>query len=158
MMMSHVAMSAKVGGLQALSPISQTQQPRKCRNANSISRVGRMASLAGRVRCEVGKGPLTDAKEIVDRNTKNTITKDDILRNQDTNESEKKSVMGTEPTSGSLYPHPRWRGGQRQAASPSGASLPSMAPLQRPSTAAWYDSSHTSLEIADHCPSYSSFR
>ena len=65
-----------------------------------------MTSLAGRVRCEAGKGPLADAKEIVDRNTKNTITKDDILRNQETNESEKKSVMGTEPTSGSLYPRP----------------------------------------------------
>jgi len=49
---------------------------------------------------------LADAKEVVDRNTKNTITKDDILRNQETNESEKKSVMGTQPTSGSLYPRP----------------------------------------------------
>jgi hypothetical protein len=102
--MSHVAMSAKVGGLQALSPNSQTQQLRKRGNASAL--VGRMTSLAGRVRCEAGKGPLADAKEIVDRNTKNTITKDDILRNQETNESEKKSVMGTEPTSGSLYPRP----------------------------------------------------
>jgi hypothetical protein len=104
MMMSHVAMSAKVGGLQALSPNSQTQQLRKRGNASAS--VGRMTPLAGRVRCEAGKGPLADAKEIVDRNTKNTITKEDILRNQETNESEKKSVMGTEPTSGSLYPRP----------------------------------------------------
>ena len=104
MMMSHAVMSAKVGGLQTLSPTSQTQQLRKYGNASAS--VGRMTSLAGRVRCEAGKGPLADAKEIVDRNTKNTITKDDILRNQETNESEKKSVMGTEPTSGSLYPRP----------------------------------------------------
>lgn len=104
MMMSHVAISAKVGGLQALSSTSQTQQLRKRGNASAS--VGRMTSLAGRVRCEAGKGPLADAKEIVDRNTKTTITKDDILRNQETNESEKKSVMGTEPTSGSLYPRP----------------------------------------------------
>ena len=34
------------------------------------------------------------------------LTKDDILRNQETNESEKKSVMGTEPTSGSFYRRP----------------------------------------------------
>ena len=103
-MMSHVAISAKVGGLQALSSSSQTHQLRKCGNASTL--VGRMTSLAGRVRCEAGKGPLADTKEIVDRNTKNIITKDDILRNQETNESEKKSVMDTEPTFGSLYPRP----------------------------------------------------
>lgn len=104
MMVSHVAVSAKVGVLQGLSASSQTQQLRKCGNASASA--GRMSSLAGRVRCEAGKGPLADAKEVVDRTTKNTITKDDILRNQETNESEKKSVMGTEPTSGSLYPRP----------------------------------------------------
>lgn len=68
-----------------------------------------MVSLAGRVRCEAGnqgQGPLADAKGVVDRQTKNTITKDDILRNQETNESEKKSVMGTEPSSGAPWPRP----------------------------------------------------
>lgn len=65
-----------------------------------------MTSLAGRVRCESGKGPLADVKAVVDQQMKETITKDDILRNQETNESEKKSVMGTEPTSGSFYPRP----------------------------------------------------
>lgn len=67
-----------------------------------------MVSLAGRVRCEAGKGegPLADAKGVVDRQTKVSITKDDILRNQETNESEKKSVMGTQPTSGAPWPRP----------------------------------------------------
>jgi hypothetical protein len=60
------------------------------------------------VRCEAGQGqgPLADAKAAVDKVTKKTITKDDILRNQETNESEKKSVMGTEPTSGAPWPRP----------------------------------------------------
>lgn len=65
-----------------------------------------MTSLAGRVRCEAGKGPLADAQEIVDRSTKKTITKDEIMRNQEVNDSEKKSVFGATPKSGSPYPRP----------------------------------------------------
>ena len=107
LMMSHVVTNSMAGGLPALFPQTQLN---KCSIGNlSVSCTPRLAtSLAGRVRCEAqgGKGPLADAKEVVDRNTKKTITKDDILRNQETNESEKKSVMGTEPTSGSLYPRP----------------------------------------------------
>jgi hypothetical protein len=102
MVMSQVA-SAKLGGLQAL-PI-QTKF-NKLAGTGVASSPRLMTSLAGRVRCESGKGPLADAKAVVDQQTKKTITKDDILRNQETNESEKKSVMGTEPTSGSLYPRP----------------------------------------------------
>lgn len=56
------------------------------------------------VRCDAMSGGPGGLKEAVDRATKRTITKDEILRNQETNESEKKSVLGTEPTSGSLYP------------------------------------------------------
>lgn len=56
------------------------------------------------VRCDATSGGPGGLREAVDRATKKTITKDDILRNQETNESEKKSVFGTEPTSGSLYP------------------------------------------------------
>ena len=100
MMMST---SAMLGGLQAL-PV-QTQFNR----AGVSSTQPRLTtSLAGRVRCEAGqgKGPLADAKAAVDKQTKTTITKDDILRNQETNESEKKSVMGTEPTSGVPWPRP----------------------------------------------------
>jgi hypothetical protein len=58
------------------------------------------------VRCEAGNDRAGGIKEAVDRATKTSITKEDILRNQESNESEKKSVMGTEPTSGSLYPRP----------------------------------------------------
>lgn len=56
------------------------------------------------VRCDATSGGPGGLREAVDRATKKTITKDEILRNQETNESEKKSVFGTEPTSGSLYP------------------------------------------------------
>jgi hypothetical protein len=104
MVMSQVA-SAKLGGLQALPIHSRVS---KLGGASVASTPRLMTSLAGRVRCEVGKGEglLADAKAAVDQQTKTTITKDDILRNQETNESEKKSVFGTEPTSGSLYPRP----------------------------------------------------
>ena len=95
-----VATSAAMGSLQ------KTTLMRKVGSAGGVvttpCRLGRV------VRCEVGKGegPLADAKAAVDQQTKTTITKDDILRNQETNESEKKSVFGTEPTSGSFYPRP----------------------------------------------------
>ncbi|KAG0592122.1 hypothetical protein KC19_1G227000 [Ceratodon purpureus] len=59
------------------------------------------------VRCEAGSnGTPGGLREAVDQATKKTITKEDILRNQESNESEKKSVFGTEPTSGSFYPRP----------------------------------------------------
>ncbi|PTQ40286.1 hypothetical protein MARPO_0041s0142 [Marchantia polymorpha] len=38
--------------------------------------------------------------------TKKEITKDEILQNQEENESEKQSVFGAKPTSGSFYPRP----------------------------------------------------
>lgn len=104
MVMSQVA-CAKLGGLQAL-PINSKFN--KLGGARLATTPRLMTSLAGRVRCDAGKGegPLADAKAVVDKQTKTTITKDDILRNQETNESEKKSVFGTEPTSGSFYPRP----------------------------------------------------
>ncbi|CAM6108967.1 unnamed protein product [Calypogeia fissa] len=50
---------------------------------------------------------VTEVRETVDKATKKEITKDEILRNQQTNESEKKSVFGAKPdTSSSLYPRP----------------------------------------------------
>jgi len=101
MMMST---SAMLGGLQAL-PVNT----RLSRAGVPSSVQPRLAtSLAGRVRCEAGQGqgPLADAKAAVDKATLKTITKDEILRNQETNESEKKSVMGTEPTSGAPWPRP----------------------------------------------------
>ncbi|XP_024395410.1 low molecular mass early light-inducible protein HV60, chloroplastic-like [Physcomitrium patens] len=95
------------GSLQA--SLSLLPKPGKLAGAQLVAAPARLTtSLAGRVRCEAGgsKGPLADVREAVGRNTKNVLTEDDILRNQETNESEKKSVMGTEPTSGSLYPRP----------------------------------------------------
>lgn len=110
MMVSHHVGGAtpKVGGgLEALPRFFQRIESTGVANYSSVSSRPRlMTSLAGRVRCEAGKGPFADAKEVVDRNTKKSITKEDILRNQESNESEKKSVMGTEPTSGSFYPRP----------------------------------------------------
>lgn len=108
MVSHHVAATAKVGGLQALPRFQRIKSTGVATFSNSSvsTRPRLITSLAGRVRCEAGKGPFADAKEVVDRNTKNSITKEDILRNQETNESEKKSVMGTEPTSGSFYPRP----------------------------------------------------
>lgn len=103
MMMSS---SALLGGVQSLSLRTQFN---KVSGAGSVASTPRlMTSLAGRIRCEVGKGegPLADAKAVVDQQTKKTITKDNILRNQETNASEKKSVMGTEPTSGAPWPRP----------------------------------------------------
>ena len=55
------------------------------------------------VRCEAGPGGI---REAIDRATKKTISKDEILRHQETDESEQKSVFGTKPTSGSFYPRP----------------------------------------------------
>ena len=108
MMSHHVGATTKVGGLQALPGFQRIDESTGVANLLVSTRPRLMTSLAGRVRvrCEAGKGPFADAKEVVDRNTKKSITKEDILRNQETNESEKKSVMGTEPTSGSLYPRP----------------------------------------------------
>jgi hypothetical protein len=117
MMVSHhvggVTPKVVGGGLEALPRFFQRIASTGVANySSSVSSRPRlmMTSLAGRVRvmvrCEAGKGPFADAKEVVDRNTKKSITKEDILRNQETNESEKKSVMGTEPTSGSFYPRP----------------------------------------------------
>lgn len=51
------------------------------------------------IRCE-------GIRETVDKNTKKEITREEILENQETNESEKQSVFGAKPTSGSFYPRP----------------------------------------------------
>ncbi|KAL2635367.1 hypothetical protein R1flu_006846 [Riccia fluitans] len=48
------------------------------------------------IRCEAGKEGLQEA---VDRNTKVEINREDILRNQEENQSEKQSVFGSVPSS-----------------------------------------------------------
>ncbi|KAL3689979.1 hypothetical protein R1sor_016288 [Riccia sorocarpa] len=53
----------------------------------------------GSIRCE-------GIRESVDKATKKEITKEEILQNQETNQSEKQSVFGAVPTSGSFYPRP----------------------------------------------------
>ncbi|KAG6557072.1 hypothetical protein Mapa_000998 [Marchantia paleacea] len=61
------------------------------------------------VRCQANqdkKSPLSGLKASVDRATKSIITKEDILQNQEENESEKRSVFGAVPNSGSFYPRP----------------------------------------------------
>jgi hypothetical protein len=103
--MSQVACTtgAKLGfGLQ--SRLSAAAKTSKYCSGTLSPRL--MTSLASRVRCDA-RDNGTGLREAVDQVTKKTITKEDILRNQETNESEKKSVFGTEPTSGSLYPRPK---------------------------------------------------
>jgi len=80
------------GGLTALTP------SRKVFNANSrvvaAPRLG--TSLAGRVRCEAGKG----LREVIDESTKKEITEDEIRKSMETNESEQRSYFGAKPTDG----------------------------------------------------------
>jgi hypothetical protein len=45
-------------------------------------------------------------REAVDKATKKEITKEDILRHQEEDQSEKRSVFGAVPSSGSFYPRP----------------------------------------------------
>ncbi|OAE32289.1 hypothetical protein AXG93_2190s1090 [Marchantia polymorpha subsp. ruderalis] len=58
-----------------------------------------LARRLGSIRCE-------GVREVVDKATKKEITKDEVLQNQEVNESEKQSVFGAKPTSGSFYPRP----------------------------------------------------
>ncbi len=106
--MSQMMVSMNFGDLQALRV--QSSSLRKLGDAHLATTPRLMTSIAGRVRCQAsdGKGPspLADAKNFVDQSTKHEITKDDILRNQESNESEKRSVFGAKPNSGSLYPRP----------------------------------------------------
>jgi hypothetical protein len=59
------------------------------------------------VRCEAGgNNPMGGLREAIDRATKKTITKENILKHQETDESEQRSVFGAQPTPGALYPRP----------------------------------------------------
>jgi len=106
--MSQMMVSMNLGGLQALRV--QSSSLSKLGDARLATTPRLMTSIAGRVRCQAGDGkgpsPLADVKNYVDQSTKQEITKDDILRNQESNESEKRSVFGAKPNSGSLYPRP----------------------------------------------------
>lgn len=92
--MSSMAMAVRADGLQALPSLQSKLRVRGPQN---------LAVRGGRIRCE-SNNPV---REAVDRATKVEVTREAIERNQETNESEKKSVMGTEPSSsGSFYPRP----------------------------------------------------
>lgn len=54
------------------------------------------------MRCDGGVSKL---KKAID-NAKKTITKDQVLWNQEQNESEKRSAFGAEPIPGAFYPRP----------------------------------------------------
>jgi len=106
--MSQMMVSMNLGSLQALRV--QSSSLSKLGDARLATTPRLMTSIAGRVRCQAGDGkgpsPLADVKNYVDQSTKQEITKEDILRNQESNESEKQSVFGAKPNSGSLYPRP----------------------------------------------------
>ncbi|KAL3691685.1 hypothetical protein R1sor_005336 [Riccia sorocarpa] len=61
-------------------------------------------------RCEAKKDdPVVSpsgVREAIDRVSKKTITKEAILENQETNESEQRSVFGAKPPQGSVYGRP----------------------------------------------------
>lgn len=61
--------------------------------------LGRRCLQLGGCKSGGGKGPLANAKEIVDKNTNTIITKDAILRSRRRNLSQ--------PTSGSMCPRPK---------------------------------------------------
>ena len=74
-----------------------------------LLRVPALAPLGRRkqmVRCEAGSNGIPGGlREADDQATKRTITRDDFLRSRESNESEiRKLVLGTDPTSGSVYP------------------------------------------------------
>lgn len=106
--MAAAAMSSQmalVSGLLRSGP-GNLRPATQLLGAASPSLVAFPARTRHTIRCEAGSNPGSGLKETIDRLTKKTITKDEVIRNQETNESEKKSVFGTEPKSGSLYPRP----------------------------------------------------
>lgn len=115
-MAAMAASSAILGGLQSQLTISSTKQAsgKKLGDSVVLSFPRTKTSLAGQVRCQARNVRDNDGigsafgglQQAVDDATKSEITRDDILGNQERNESEKRSVFGAKPTSGSLYPRP----------------------------------------------------
>lgn len=92
--MSQMTTAARLaGGLTSLTPASS----RLNANARLAISAPRLAtSLAGRVRCEAGKG----LRDSIDEATKKDITEGEIRRSMEVNESEKRSYFGAKPTAG----------------------------------------------------------
>ncbi|BBN09291.1 hypothetical protein MPTK1_4g18550 [Marchantia polymorpha subsp. ruderalis] len=79
--------------------------------SSSLKRSSSCQSSFGNVRTPLAPGRWTSIRcegirEAVDKTTKKEITREEILQNQEVNESEKQSVFGAKPTSGSFYPRP----------------------------------------------------
>lgn len=131
--------SIKVGGLQALPAVQKSLTRRKLGDARLAPKF--MTSATRGVRCESGggRGPLADVQRTVDENTKHVITKDEILRNQEVNESEKQcQYLEPNPIPDPSTHARSWREGLKPAASRSGVYLHLMALHRRQSTADWY--------------------
>jgi hypothetical protein len=79
------------------------------RTATNVSRVVAAprlrTSLAGRVRCEAS-GEDGSFVNPIDSATKKTITREEVLEHQASDESEQRSIFGEKPTPGSAYGRP----------------------------------------------------
>jgi hypothetical protein len=105
-------MAATVGVMQSsLAVVSAPARSRTTlpvREGDSM-RLPLMSRRTLNSRCQAGESntPSPSAVcEAVDKETKKEITKEDILNHQETDQSEKQSVLGAVPKTGSLYPRP----------------------------------------------------
>ncbi|KAG6555708.1 hypothetical protein Mapa_002945 [Marchantia paleacea] len=106
MAVTMTAPAALLGGLKSAS-LSSSLKKSISSSSSSCSTIVRygllqtptVARRMRSIRCE-------GIRETVDKSTKKEITREEILENQEVNESEKRSVFGAKPTSGSLYPRP----------------------------------------------------
>lgn len=98
-MSAMMASTALLGGVRTAHPatVGRTSLNGTVSRGFVKATVGTSRGL--NLRCE-------GVRETVDKATKTEISRDEILRNQSENASEKQSVLGTEPTSGSPYPRP----------------------------------------------------
>ncbi|KAG6557894.1 hypothetical protein Mapa_000071 [Marchantia paleacea] len=86
-------------GLRSAPLTSSLKRSAASNSSYNSVRAPMLARRLGSIRCE-------GIREAVDKTTKKEITREEILQNQDVNESEKQSVFGAKPTSGSFYPRP----------------------------------------------------
>jgi hypothetical protein len=100
-------MAATVGVMQSsisvLSTPSWTTRPTQALNGG-VSRLSLAIPRRSSIRCQAteNSGPA-GLREAVDQATKKEITKEDILRHQESDESEKNAVFGQKPAKGSFY-------------------------------------------------------
>lgn len=108
MMRMQVASPSQALGAVALD----VHGSRFLKAANSRVQLGARLGLRRSVRCQAGEDPKSTTETpaglagAFDRATKKTITREEVLENQATNESEQRSVFGAKPTPGALYPRP----------------------------------------------------